>query len=74
MAHYAKIENGIVTNVIVADQEFVDKILCKLQDKYLELCAHQSGKYADTQHSSCKHLQMTRDMYRIAFYTYLILF
>lgn len=25
MAHYAKIENGIVTNVIVADQEFIDK-------------------------------------------------
>ena len=25
MAHYAKIENGIVTQVIVADQEFIDK-------------------------------------------------
>jgi hypothetical protein len=24
MAHYAKVENGIVTNVIVADQEFID--------------------------------------------------
>ena len=25
MAHFAKVEDGIVTNVIVADQEFVDK-------------------------------------------------
>lgn len=24
MAHYAKVENGIVTQVIVADQEFID--------------------------------------------------
>ena len=24
MSHYAKVENGIVTNVIVADQEFID--------------------------------------------------
>jgi len=24
MAHYAKVENGIVTNVIVAEQEFID--------------------------------------------------
>ena len=24
MAHFAKVENGIVTNVIVADQEFID--------------------------------------------------
>ena len=24
MAHFAKIENGIVTNVIIADQEFID--------------------------------------------------
>ena len=24
MAHYAKIENGVVTNVIVAEQEFID--------------------------------------------------
>lgn len=26
MTHFAKIENGIVTSVIVAEQEFVDKI------------------------------------------------
>ena len=25
MAHYAKIENGIVTNVIVAEQDFIDE-------------------------------------------------
>jgi hypothetical protein len=24
MAHYAKVENGVVTQVIVADQEFID--------------------------------------------------
>tara|TARA_R110000824_G_scaffold255273_1_gene444231 strand:+ start:55 stop:405 length:351 start_codon:yes stop_codon:yes gene_type:complete len=24
MAHYAKIENGVVTNVIVADKDFID--------------------------------------------------
>lgn len=24
MAHYAKVENGIVTNVIVAEQDFID--------------------------------------------------
>lgn len=24
MSHYAKVENGIVTNVIVAEQEFID--------------------------------------------------
>ena len=24
MSHFAKVENGIVTNVIVADQSFVD--------------------------------------------------
>jgi len=26
MTHFAKVENGIVTNIIVAEQEFVDKI------------------------------------------------
>lgn len=26
MAHFAKVENGIVTNVIVAEQEFVDTL------------------------------------------------
>ena len=26
MAHYAKIENGIVTQVIVAEQDFIDLI------------------------------------------------
>jgi hypothetical protein len=26
MAHYAKIEDGVVTNVIVAEQEFIDEL------------------------------------------------
>jgi hypothetical protein len=26
MSHFAKIENGIVTQVIVAEQDFIDKI------------------------------------------------
>ncbi len=41
MAHFAKVKNGIVTNVIVADQDFVDS--------YID---HESGKWIQTSYNT----------------------
>lgn len=41
MAHFAKVKNGIVTNVIVADQDFVDS--------YID---HEAGKWIQTSYNT----------------------
>ena len=41
MAHFAKVKNGIVTNVIVADQDFVDS--------YID---HEAGKWLQTSYNT----------------------
>jgi hypothetical protein len=41
MSHFAKIKNGIVTNVIVADQDFVDS--------YID---HEAGKWIQTSYNT----------------------
>jgi hypothetical protein len=41
MAHFAKVKNGIVTNVIVADQDFVDS--------YID---HEAGRWIQTSYNT----------------------
>ena len=41
MAHFAKVKNGIVTNVIVEDQDFVDS--------YID---HEAGKWIQTSYNT----------------------
>lgn len=44
MSHYAKIENGIVTNVIVAEQDFINT----LQEKWIQTSYNtHGGKHYD---------------------------
>jgi hypothetical protein len=46
MAHFAKVEDGIVTNVIVADQEFVD---------------NQDGTWVQTSYNTYGNVHYGRD-------------
>jgi hypothetical protein len=41
MAHFAKVKDGIVTNVIVAEQEFIDNLI-----------DHERGKWVQTSYNT----------------------
>ena len=43
MAHYAKVKNGIVTQVIVAEQEFLDNYIDNETGKWVQTSYHTKG-------------------------------
>jgi len=43
MAHFAKVKNGIVTNVIVAEQEFIDNLVDNEVGKWIQTSYNTFG-------------------------------
>ena len=43
MAHFAKVKDGIVTNVIVAEQEFIDNLIDHERGKWIQTSYNTHG-------------------------------
>ena len=47
MAHFAKVKDGIVTNVIVAEQEFIDNLVDNEAGRWIKTSYNTFGDNTD---------------------------
>ena len=73
MAHFAKIENGIVTRVIVADQEYIDSYIDTTPGKWVQTSYNTHGGIYYTPHTATPDADQSKALrknYAAVGYTY----